>query len=196
MKLKLIPLFLLLLSQQTAPAQSSFVFDNRNLINAPVFDSQGNGLSGADYLAELYGSANADSLVPTLTVESLRAILPFRTGTNAGYIAGSPIMLVTDTLPGAAAWLQVRAWDSRLGATFESVASLGIGGYGESPLFYADGGNPLSPSGIPEPLIGLESFNLRPIIPEPSTSALLALGSVVIWMVRQRRRASDPNNQP
>jgi hypothetical protein len=44
------------------------------------------------------------------------------------------------------------------------VATLAIGGYGESSLFYAQGGNPFILS-TPGPLIGLQSFNLRPVVP-------------------------------
>jgi len=78
------------------------------------------------------------------------------------------------------AWLEVRAWDTRLGATYEDVAALGMGGYGESPAFYAQGGDPISSLGTsPFPLIGLQSFSLRPV-PEPSTWALAVLGGLVL----------------
>lgn len=57
----------------------------------------------------------------------------------------------------------------------------------ESPLFYAQGTDPYSePPRLPAPLIGLESFSLLPIIPEPSASALLALGGAVLWWSRRR----------
>jgi len=60
--------------------------------------------------------------------------------------------------------LQVRAWDARLGSTYEEVSARGIDGYGESPLFYAQG-NGISPNGVlPAPLIGLRSFSLRPAL--------------------------------
>lgn len=182
----------------TAPAQSTFFFDNRYAVDAPVFDGQGSGLSGTNYQAELYGSANADSLTPTTTVNLLlRVVLNFRSGADAGYVAGRPIVMVANTPAGGQAWLQMRSWDARLGATYEAVAALGIGGYGESPLFYADGGDPtLLPAGIPQPLVGLQSFSLRAVVPEPSAAALLAVGGAAIWMVRRRRRALDRENVP
>ena len=45
-------------------------------------------------------------------------------------------------VPYGYSWLQVRAWDSTLGATYEDVAALAIGGYGESAPFYARGHDP------------------------------------------------------
>jgi hypothetical protein len=60
--------------------------------------------------------------------------------------------------------LLVRAWDSRLGETFEQVLELGIGGYGESDLFRVK----VEPPGARQihRLTGLESFSLLPMAPE------------------------------
>lgn len=114
-----------------------------------------------------------------------REIVPFLT---AGYFAsGSGSLSVISVPPAGWAWLQVRAWDARLGITYEEVAGLGIGGYGESPLFYQQGGNPFDLLGTPPRLIGLQSFSLRPVVPEPSTWALLALGGTSLWWAWRRR---------
>lgn len=175
-------------------AQSTFSFNNRpgGPVDAPVYDWQGVPLSGPNYVAELYGGVSSASLIPTTDLFSRMRFTPaFRTGTNAGYWFGNnAIMTVWEAIPGGAAWLQVRAWDVRLGATYEDVVALGLGGYGESPLFYARGGDPTQYVD-PAPLIGLESFSLRPIIPEPSAPVLFALGSVVMWMLRQRHHACN-----
>jgi len=179
---------------RTSSAQSTFFFANKP-VNAPVFDAGGLLLAGTNYFVELYGNSTPSSLTPTLTWNTLeRVILSFFTGTNAGYFATGRLMAVIDIPPGGSAWLQVRAWDARLGGTYEDAVALGLGGYGESPLFFADGGDPLrlEAGGL---LIGLESFSLRPIVPEPSTSALLAVGGVIMWLVRQRRNASNRDNQ-
>jgi hypothetical protein len=62
-----------------------------------------------------------------------------------------------------------------------------VGGYGESPLFYAQGGNPVPPGvSLPRPLIGLESFSVLQETPEPSTWALLLLGGAGMWWCRRR----------
>jgi hypothetical protein len=177
----------------TAFGQSSFRLSNYNPevgVNAPVFDAQGEPLAGVNYLAELWGSASANSLAPLVKISqgSGREIVPFRGG---GYFfSGSGFLVVTDVPTRGYAWLQVRAWEARLGATYEQVAAFGIGGYGESPLFYAQGGDPfLALPEVPPPLIGLQSFTLRPVIPEPSTWTLLALGGGALWVLAHRRRS-------
>jgi hypothetical protein len=171
--------------------QASFHLQNRDDaygINAPVFDSAGVPLAGSNYLAELWGGITADSLMPAiLFVGSFdrRLMVPFATG---GYFfSSSSFLSVTSVPPRGSAWLQVRAWDSRLGATYEDAVAAGLGGYGESPLFYAQGGDPIPPSGtLAAPLIGLQSFSLRPI-PEPSTWGLLVVGGMSIVFVMRRR---------
>jgi hypothetical protein len=166
-------------------------------LDAPVFDSNGTPLFGTDYLAELWGAATTNALLPAVVLDEglRREFAPF-TFVEPGYFSSPENFLaIRDIQPNGWAWLQVRAWDARLGATYEEVAALGIGGFGESPLFYAQSGNPFDQFPFPGRLIGLESFSLRPIIPEPSTLALFALGSVIMWMVRQRRHACNRGSQ-
>jgi len=177
--------------------QSSFRLANYAppFIDAPVFNAEGFRLDGSDYLAELWGGATPDSLVPAIApFSNQRVIVPFRSGSSAGRFfdtydgrdgSDSPSILAVP--PGGSAWLQVRAWDARLGATYEDVLALGIGGYGSSPLFYATGGNPYDLLGIPPPLIGLQSFSLAAVVPEPSTWALLACGGIGLWTARKTR---------
>ena len=179
-----------LLLTWAAVGQSSFWLNNIGPnVNAPVFDAQGNLLEGPSYLAELWGSATPDSLTPVLTFYTRQRIFaPFLTGASAGYFrdtyagrdgADHPTVLTVPSFGWA--WLEVRAWDSRLRATYEGVAALGIGGFGESAVFYAQGSSPnlLTPGA---PLIGLESFSLRPVVPEPSAVLLLLLGLPFLWM--------------
>ena len=156
-----------------------------------MFDAQGQLLVGSGYRAELWGAATPGSLTPLLVLNenNRREILPF---SDAGYIISITAYLSVPTVPPAGwAWLEVRAWDARLGATYEEVAALNLGGYGESPLFYAQGGNPLDQFPEPGRLVGLQSFSLRPIIPEPSTWALLVSGGpALFWVLRRRARRS------
>ncbi|MCW5552463.1 MAG: PEP-CTERM sorting domain-containing protein [Verrucomicrobiae bacterium] len=172
-------------------AQSSFELANKHtpLVNAPVFDAQGELLSGPQYLAELWGGTTADSLTPLVDIAQgfRREMAPF---ISPGYFfSPSAYLSGTNVPPLGFAWLQVRVWDTSLGATYEEVAGLAIGGYGESPLFYAQGRNPLlAPPDLPGPLIGLQSFSLLPVVPEPSTWVLLALGGATLrWVVRRQR---------
>jgi len=175
--------------------QATFQFQNLFPIygiDAAVFDTQGIPLSGADYRAELYGGTAQNMLTPALNISLQRVAEPFFTGAFAGYFQSANSVAVFEVPPGGSAWLQVRAWDTRLGATYEEVAAIGLGGYGESPLFYAAGGNPGPNPTLPGPLIGLESFSLREV-PEPSTWALLVCGGFGVWW-RARRHTAHARN--
>ena len=175
-------------------AQSSFHLDNQ-FVNAPVFDAQGAPLAGTNYLAELWGAATFGSLTPALTFGSRqRIIVPFQSGELAGYFIDpggrtfGDELTVLSVQTGDLAWLEVRAWDSRFGGTYEQVAALGVGGYGESPLFSARGTYPLDLLGVPAPLIGLQSFSLLPVVPEPSSLFLGLLGLPLLFSRRLFRK--------
>jgi hypothetical protein len=174
-------------------AQSTFRFENVNSaagIDAPVFDAEGARLAGPNYAAELWGGVTSNSLSPTVSFFSgQRVILPFETGLAAGYFTTTSSMAVWAVSGGGFAWVQVRAWDARLGATYEEVLALGIGGYGESAQLNIRGGNPLGvPPTVSAALTGLQSFSLLPVVPEPSTWALLALGGAGGWFVAGRKQ--------
>ena len=174
--------------------QSCFDFANYNppFVDAPVFDAQGRRLAGPNYFAELYGGGMTNSLTPLAVFNegNRREIVPFFNAPNAGYVlSGTAFLSVLEVPAGGWAWLQLRAWDARLGGTYEQAAALGVGGYGESVLFYAKGGNPRDLLGpFPGPLIGLQSFSLLPEIPEPSAAWLLLLGLSWFFFHRRRRR--------
>jgi len=189
-----------LFATNPARGQSSFALRNYSAtqVNAPVFDSQGARLEGSNYAAELWGSTSPNSLTPVLTyLTKQRVIVPFLNGPGfgAGYFSDPEGRAFGDQLtvlgvpPGTGlAWLEVRAWDTRLGTTYEDVVARGIGGFGESPLFSAHGSNPVDLLGVPAPLIGLESFSLRAVVPEPSTVALLLLGLPFLLFHRCSKR--------
>ena len=144
----------------SALGQATFEMTNRrdNLgLDAPVFDAEGKALEGPAYQAELFGGRTPDSLLPS----GLK--VPFLIGLGAGYFRTFETVLITSVPPGDFSWLQVRAWDARLGTNYEEVVSRGLGGYGESTLFYALGGG-ASPNGdAPGPLLGLQSFRLHSV---------------------------------
>ena len=141
-------------------------------------------------MAILYGGPTPDSLLIAQVGNSDMPPQPFTymPAGQSGYFFRGDFVSVDNVECGAFAWLQVRAWDSRLGATYDDVARLGLGGYGESTLFYTYGGEGCSVTGrVPQRLRGLESFSLRPV-PEPSTWALLGLGGGwLVWRCRRRR---------
>jgi hypothetical protein len=177
-------------------AEGAFGFRNLNPslgVNAPIFDAWGQPLAGDRYRAELVGGRTTDSLVPAVTAFTREVVVGgFWSGARAGYVdyantsdKGFPTVPAND--PDRGSWLQVRAWDSWLGATYSEVVARGIGGYGESPLFYAGGSDPYFFPDIPAPLVGLESFRLRPEVPEPSVWLLLCGGLAGLWFVKRRR---------
>lgn len=184
---------LCLLSAASLHGQSAFILSNLEpRVNSPVFNAGGQPLAGVDYLVELWGGAAANSLTPAVAAYTgERVIIPFGTG---GYFrdsdaGGRGYSTVFSVPPVSNSWLQVRAWDARLGGPYEEVVSRGLGGYGESPLFQVIGSDPfMVPPMVPATLIGLQSFTLRAVVPEPSIWALLAMGGAGVWWHVRRRR--------
>jgi hypothetical protein len=164
-------------------------YDPWHGVNAPVYDAEGTPLAGANYLAELWGGVSTNSLAPLLDINRgySRLILPFN---DRGHVnSASAWLSVLDVPPGGWAWLQMRAWDARIGPTYEEVVALGWGGYGQSMPFYAQGGDPTVPPPVPPgDLIGLQSFSLLPVVPEPSTWALLACVGLGRFCFARRHR--------
>jgi hypothetical protein len=156
-----------------------------------VLDWDGSLLAGADWRAEIYGGAVSQSLVPLIDINShyARVIVPlYQPGV---FLSGRSGVSVLAVPPHGWAWLQMKVWDVRLGATFEEAVARGMGGYGQSALFYAQGGNPNEP--LPTPpgaLIGLQSFSVLPVIPEPSMCLLLGGGLAGLWLARRRRSST------
>jgi hypothetical protein len=194
------PFVLVVLAPLVGLGQSTFEFRNLSPafgIDAPVFDAEGTPLEGANYLVELWGGATVDSLSPAITCFSnQRVIIPFLSGASAGYFrddgggrGGADNISIVAVPPGGWAWLQVRAWGAQMGATYEEAAARGLGGYGESPLFYAQGGYPYDFFTPPPRLIGLQSFSLRPVVPEPAAVWLLLLGVVALLLIRRWRHS-------
>jgi hypothetical protein len=181
-----------LLVANSSFAQSTFGFVNyiQGVLDAPVFDSNGNRLAGTDYVAMLYGGPTVDSLQRAWDEVNFHEMAPvpftYVPSGMAGYFRYVGYVQIGGVIGGDVAWLQVRAWDSRLGATYENVVALGIGGYGESNLFQRQGGGAGVTPSPPEPLIGLQSFSLLPIIPEPSAANLLLLSFGVLFRWRRR----------
>ncbi len=181
-------------------AQVIFYFSDwvPGVVDAPVLDAHGNPLSDVSHVALLYGGMAPDSLQPAVDYES-RLVAPIPISQNAlgqaGYFTDG-LVEVTSTACSSFAWLQVRAWDTRLGSTYEAVEALGVGGYGASTVFRAEGGlvspciiNP-GPAGY---LRGLESFRL---VPEPSSFLLLVCGLAALVALRRRRLKVVPRQFP
>ena len=156
-------------------AQGFVAFGNRNTLvglDAPVFDVDcQTRLAGPAYVAQLYVGRAPSSLAP------VGPILPFRSGSGAGYIPNTPVSIPGHP-PGVFVWVQIRAWEAAAGNSYETAVASG-GRYGFS--------NPVgvtlaSTTTTPTELVGLQSFCL---VPEPSSGTLLALGGVA-WLALAR----------
>jgi hypothetical protein len=158
--------------------QGSFDFTNLGSgINSPVFDSAGNRLEGPQYRAAMYAGLTEASL-------QFVADTPFLAGNLAGFFDGGYVF-VQDLHLGFAASVQVVAWDTTLGSTFEAAKSRGLGGYGEAKIFQVTVGGGGTP---PFPWTDFQSFSLLPIVPEPGSFWILAAGLPLFWFARRRKR--------
>jgi hypothetical protein len=174
----------------SAKSQSQFALCNcppQCAVNAPVFDAQGALLAGTGWRGELWGGADSNSLAPLYILYSGgRNFAPLFT---PGCFRSTKLLVLGGVLAGAPAWLQVRVWESSLGATYEGVVPLNLGGYGQSLLFQAVGTDPYAdPPMLPSELIGLQSFSVLAVVPEPATWAVLALGGLGLYFVARHRR--------
>jgi len=180
MKHCLLTLAALLVAASTY-AQGTINFVNRitPTLDAPVsLEGTGAKLAGADgWVAVLYGGA------PGAAAAAVGAPIPFRDGSGIGYWPGA-----TRTIPGVAengtASLQVKVFNTTLGATFEEVQAKNLGGWGQSAVLpsVATGGG-LNP---PTPMTGLTAFTAAPIVPEPSIAALGLLGAGLLLIRRKK----------
>jgi len=126
-------------------------------------------LAGTGFTAQLWAGPVGGGL-GGLTVAT-NGTTTFRTGGGAGYIVALVNAATTTVADGSGsrALLQLRAWDNRGGTigTWQSVLADGTIPRGMSPEFVPQfdlGGGSVTPPN----LIGLQSFNLFTVVPEPS----------------------------
>jgi hypothetical protein len=124
-----------------------------------------------------------DSLAPALPIST------FRTGTLAGFVAGTTAALtgVPDDAP--VATIQMRVWDNKGGTIMDWASALAQPAGSElagvsAPFNLANIGNHL---GNPQLLVGLQSFNLIYNVPEPPALALLGLGAAFACLPLSRK---------
>ncbi len=137
------------------------VFDNfvpSKGIDAPVRDADGSTrLEGPAYLAQLYVGTNEGELRPA------GAAVPFRKGSEAGYVVLGPsgnLIAIPEVPPGAMASVQVRAWETARGASFETALRAG-GKTGKSEVLQVTSGGVGDPATIHANLVGLQGFVLQ-----------------------------------
>ncbi len=143
---------------------------------ARVYEADGvTRLSGPQFQAGLLAGPSATSLASIATTG-------FLTGNAAGFFDGGT-QTINTVLPGNEAWIQVRAWNTALGASFLQAEASGLpNAWWESPLMTVFTGGVLSGAGPTPPavLFGLGTSPVYLNVPEPSAFALAALGASVV----------------
>lgn len=167
-----------LLSINLAQAQGLVQFDNFGggvdapitYLGAPVEDTTGR------FMAGLWIAAGADQAVESLVFSGLST--PF-VGIGGYFLGGS--QAVAGFAPGSQVTVQVRAWDTETGATWDLAVWKGA-----SNLLNITLGGAGAPPSLPALLTGLQGFA---IVPEPSTStfALAGLGAAAMLILRRRK---------
>ena len=187
--MSLLGLPMLVFSSTSVPGQGSVTLANAiDDIDAPIYDVDGiTPLAGTAFLAQLYAAAPGSSLAP------IGSPTTFLTGANAGYVQA-----IDEQVPGVPAFsialIQVVAWRASDGATFAAANHLG-GQVGESAILNIRLGCSGTPACLPADLVGLQSFSLHVVVPEPSPAALAVLGLALLGP-RARRRFAESSRQP
>lgn len=150
------------------PGLSAVAFSNTGFqVDAPVFDAAGVPLSGTNYYAMLYGGESTNQLHRALAADGHTLLTPVPFTYNPGGATGYfiyPLDAFVIAAPLQMIWLQVKAWDGRIGSSYEEALSRNIGGVGESALFQERGVSHWGgQSGEPTRLKGLRSFSLSPV---------------------------------
>jgi len=136
----------------------------------------GKELVGSNYRAQLYYGADASSLQAVATTgNNFRAA-----GTTLPGTWASPGYRTLDNfLPGSTVQLQVKAWDTSTGATWDLATARGA-----SQLFSFT----VPAAGSPAGAFYLENMQaFAVVVPEPATFALAGLGIFGFVMMRRRK---------
>lgn len=165
--------------------QGTISFSNRfgNIVNAPVFDSNGVPLDGPGWRAGLYEGETM-----------LGRWAPFRTGTGAGYWNPNPDSTRSaSVVPGAEAVLTVRVWEASGGDSYAQALAAGKR-VGQSAPFSVTTGGAGSPPTLPARLVNLRSFSVgaTPSV-APSAPGLLVWqhqdGTLGHWALQENGEA-------
>ncbi|MBE7502473.1 MAG: choice-of-anchor C family protein [Verrucomicrobiales bacterium] len=136
------------------------VLDNRvmDALDAPVLDVDGvTRLAGPAFFAQLHAGADAGVLVP------VGPVVPFLPGGGAGFVQrgqGGNVVTLPMIAPGGTAHVQVRAWESERGPSYEQAYRAG-GKTGRSTVLTLVTGGAGEPASPPAQLVGIQSFRLE-----------------------------------
>lgn len=186
--------FLLFVFAPTGQAQGLFTFNNNTatkLTNGPG-PYPGAGTAATGVTVAVYFSANTN-FVTTQSRSGLAINLNAITNTLSGPLAGIFIggtRSVPGAGEGATVAMQIRAWTGGFATYEEAFSAVGLTdiALGESTMFLV---GPLGGSSTPTPSIfgagKLDAIQVfPPVVPEPSTYPLGALGLAVFVLLRGR----------
>jgi hypothetical protein len=159
-----------------AQGRVNFAAQVVGVYDAPVYMC-GTKLEGNQYLVQLYAGPSQSTLTP------IGDPLPFRTSAAAGYWNAETRTIDRVDASGNA-YVQVRAWATALGPTYEAAVAAGSGGFGNSTIISV---KPTVAPDLPATLVGLTSFSLSSPCPEPPVTTLAVLGCFVFLTLRRRR---------
>ena len=172
----------------SAFGQGQINLNNRGL--ALVNDAAGKPLTGTSFVAQVWYGASAGALTKSFAPSPFRASTTTYPGTWNPAAAGGPGAIATldGFAPGSTVTLQVAVWDSAINGASAATALAGAAGTGLSQTFTYS--IPADPLAIPGGLEGMKSFGLvaggGPVVPEPTTIALGALGAAALLWRRRK----------
>jgi hypothetical protein len=150
-------------------------------LNAQDFLSDGTTPITSAYTAVLFAGPTAGSLAQIASVSYAAS--------PAGYFFGGS-QTIGSIGAGGTAFIQIYAFltaDTSLATAMTDGGTL-ANQWGSSSVFSVTTGNPTTtPAGLPATLIGLTSFNLNSVVPEPATLALMGLGGASLLLFRRRK---------
>ena len=172
----------------SAFGQGQINLNNRGL--ALVNDASGKPLTGTSFVAQVWYGASASTLTSSFAPSPFRASTTTYPGTwNPAAAGAEAIRTFTGFAPGTTVTLQVAVWDSAIAGVGAAQALTKAAGTGLSETFtYAIN---TDPTVIPGGMEGMKSFNLAagggtPVVPEPTTIALGALGAAALLLRRRK----------
>ena len=173
----------------SAFGQGQINLNHRGL--ALVNDAAGKPLTGTSFFAQVWYGASASTINQSFAPSPFRVSTTSSPGSWNPAATGGPgaIGTLTGFAPGSTVTLQVAVWDSSIAGVGAAQALAKAPGTGLSETFtYAI---PTDPLAIPGGMENLKSFNLAagggtPVVPEPTTIALGALGAAALLWRRRK----------
>jgi len=137
------------------------------LVDAPFRDYSGRPLSGSNYVAQLYVGTSPGDL------SSVGLSTPF---VNEGYFT-TQIIELPMIVPGGSVWVQVRAWDTAGGPTYEEAVAARKWNGVSTVLYIIPGNYGVTPT-LPASLIGLQFVpSVDPALPVIVTQPFNQIGN-------------------